>query len=104
MMLKHLKNPARLRKWFSCMVCLFHHQHMKTNCCIYRWRMEPLINQANDYMNRKQWLLQWIIGRLKKVRNWRNINAYDKWMVLELGDRYSSAPDNTVPPPAVQAR
>ncbi|WP_338789594.1 tail fiber assembly protein [Escherichia coli] len=63
-----------------------------------------LINQANEYMNSKQWPGKAAIGRLKDDE----LAQYNLWLdyldALELVDT-SSAPDIEWPtPPAVQAR
>lgn len=63
-----------------------------------------LINQANEYMNSKQWPGKAAIGRLKG----EELAQYNLWLdyldALELVDT-SSAPDIEWPtPPAVQAR
>ena len=65
---------------------------------------QQLINQANDYMNSKQWPGKAAIGRLKG----EELAQYNLWLdyldALELVDT-SSAPDIEWPtPPAVQAR
>ncbi|EEQ6458934.1 tail fiber assembly protein, partial [Escherichia coli] len=63
-----------------------------------------LINQANEYMNSKQWPGKAAIGRLKGDE----LTQYNLWLdyldALELVDT-SGAPDIEWPtPPAVQAR
>ncbi|HCS1386422.1 TPA: tail fiber assembly protein, partial [Shigella flexneri] len=63
-----------------------------------------LLNQANEYMNSKQWPGKAAIGRLKG----EELAQYNLWLdyldALELIDT-SSAPDIEWPtPPAVQAR
>ncbi len=63
-----------------------------------------LLNQANEYMNSKQWPGKAAIGRLKD----EELAQYNLWLdyldALELIDT-SSAPDIEWPtPPAVQAR
>ncbi|EFR17832.1 tail fiber assembly protein, partial [Escherichia coli] len=65
---------------------------------------QQLINQANDYMNSKQWPGKAAIGRLKG----EELAQYNLWLdyldALELVDT-SGAPDIEWPtPPAVQAR
>ncbi len=65
---------------------------------------QRLINQANEYMNSKQWPGKAAIGRLKG----EELAQYNLWLdyldALELVDT-SSAPDIEWPtPPAVQAR
>ncbi|MHA5280092.1 tail fiber assembly protein [Escherichia coli] len=65
---------------------------------------QQLINQANDYMNSKQWPGKAAIGRLKGDE----LAQYNLWLdyldALELVDT-SGAPDIEWPtPPAVQAR
>ena len=65
---------------------------------------QQLINQINEYINRKQWLGKAAIGRLKG----EELAQYNLWLdylnALELVDT-SSAPDIEWPtPPAVQAR
>ena len=65
---------------------------------------QQLINQANEYMNSKQWPGKAAIGRLKG----EELAQYNLWLdyldALELVDT-SSAPDIEWPtPPAVQAR
>lgn len=67
-------------------------------------KKQQLINQANDYMNSKQWAGKAAIGRLKG----EELAQYNLWLdyldALELVDT-SSAPDIEWPtPPAVQAR
>ncbi|EFH9682932.1 tail fiber assembly protein [Escherichia coli] len=67
-------------------------------------KKQQLINQANDYMNSRQWVGKAAIGRLKG----EELAQYNLWLdyldALELGDT-SSAPDIEWPtPPAVQAR
>ncbi|HBB1426091.1 tail fiber assembly protein [Escherichia coli] len=65
---------------------------------------QRLVNQANEYMNSKQWPGKAAIGRLKG----EELAQYNLWLdyldALELVDT-SSAPDIEWPtPPAVQAR
>ena len=65
---------------------------------------QQLINQANNYMNSKQWPGKAAIGRLKG----EELAQYNLWLdyldALELVDT-SGAPDIEWPtPPAVQAR
>lgn len=65
---------------------------------------QQLINQANDYMNSKQWPGKAAIGRL----NGEELAQYNLWLdyldALEMVDT-SSAPDIEWPtPPSVQAR
>ncbi|EQQ32084.1 tail fiber assembly protein, partial [Escherichia coli] len=67
-------------------------------------KKQQLINQANDYMNSRQWVGKAAIGRLKG----EELAQYNLWLdyldALELVDT-SSAPDIEWPtPPAVQAR
>ena len=67
-------------------------------------KKQQLINQANDYMNSRQWAGKAAIGRLKG----EELAQYNLWLdyldALELVDT-SSAPDIEWPtPPAVQAR
>ncbi|WP_174715454.1 tail fiber assembly protein [Escherichia coli] len=67
-------------------------------------KKQQLINQANDYMNSRQWVGKAAIGRLKG----EGLAQYNLWLdyldALELVDT-SSAPDIEWPtPPAVQAR
>ena len=67
-------------------------------------KKQQLINQANDYMNSRQWVGKAAIGRLKG----EELVQYNLWLdyldALELVDT-SSAPDIEWPtPPAVQAR
>ena len=67
-------------------------------------KKQQLINQANDYMNSKQWPGKAAIGRLKG----EELAQYNLWLdyldALEVVDT-SSAPDIEWPtPPAVQAR
>ena len=67
-------------------------------------KKQQLINQANDYMNSRQWLGKAAIGRLKG----EELAQYNLWLdyldALELVDT-SGAPDIEWPtPPAVQAR
>ena len=67
-------------------------------------KKQQLINQANDYMNSRQWVGKAAIGRLKG----EELAQYNLWLdyldALELVDS-SSAPDIEWPtPPAVQAR
>ncbi len=67
-------------------------------------KKQQLINQANEYMNSKQWPGKAAIGRLKGDE----LAQYNLWLdyldALELVDT-SSAPDIEWPtPPAVQAR
>ncbi|HDP8063020.1 TPA: tail fiber assembly protein [Escherichia coli] len=67
-------------------------------------KKQQLINQANDYMNSKQWPGKAAIGRLKG----EELAQYNLWLdyldALELVDT-SGAPDIEWPtPPAVQAR
>ena len=67
-------------------------------------KKQQLINQANEYMNSKQWPGKAAIGRLKG----EELAQYNLWLdyldALELVDT-SSAPDIEWPtPPAVQAR
>lgn len=67
-------------------------------------KKQQLINQANDYMNSRQWVGKAAIGRLKG----EELAQYNLWLdyldALELVD-ISSAPDIEWPtPPAVQAR
>ncbi|HDP7078193.1 tail fiber assembly protein [Escherichia coli] len=66
--------------------------------------LEYLVDQANEYMNSKQWPGKAAIGRLKG----EELAQYNLWLdyldALELVDT-SSAPDIEWPtPPAVQAR
>ncbi|EFO3674890.1 tail fiber assembly protein, partial [Escherichia coli] len=63
-----------------------------------------LLNQANEYMNSKQWPGKAAIGRLKS----EELAQYNSWLdyldALELVDT-TGAPDIEWPtPPAVQAR
>ncbi|WP_112872553.1 tail fiber assembly protein, partial [Escherichia coli] len=65
-------------------------------------KKQQLINQANDYMNSRQWVGKAAIGRLKG----EELAQYNLWLdyldALELVDT-SSAPDIEWPtPPAVQ--
>ncbi|MGL8098169.1 tail fiber assembly protein, partial [Salmonella sp. NW673] len=65
---------------------------------------QQLINQINEYINRKQWLGKAAIGRLKG----EELAQYNLWLdyldALELVDT-SGTPDIEWPtPPAVQAR
>ncbi|EPF4558227.1 tail fiber assembly protein [Escherichia coli] len=65
---------------------------------------QRLVNQANEYMNSKQWPGKAAIGRLKG----EELAQYNLWLdyldALEMVDT-SSAPDIEWPtPPAVQAR
>ncbi|EGJ1912526.1 TPA: tail fiber assembly protein [Escherichia coli] len=67
-------------------------------------KKQQLINQANEYINSKQWPGKASIGRLKG----EELAQYNLWLdyldALELVDT-SSAPDIEWPtPPAVQAR
>ena len=67
-------------------------------------KKQQLINQANDYMNSRQWVGKAAIGRLKG----EELAQYNLWLdyldALELVDT-SGAPDIEWPtPPAVQAR
>ncbi|HBD4877444.1 tail fiber assembly protein [Escherichia coli] len=67
-------------------------------------KKQQLINQANDYMNSRQWVGKASIGRLKG----EELAQYNLWLdyldALELVDT-SGAPDIEWPtPPAVQAR
>ena len=67
-------------------------------------KKQQLINQANDYMNSRQWVGKAAIGRLKG----EELAQYNLWLdyldALELVDT-SSAPDIEWPTPAgVQAR
>ncbi|EFN3864327.1 tail fiber assembly protein [Escherichia coli] len=67
-------------------------------------KKQQLINQANDYMNSRQWAGKAAIGRLKG----EELAQYNLWLdyldALELVDT-SGAPDIEWPtPPAVQAR
>ncbi|HBB1802198.1 TPA: tail fiber assembly protein [Escherichia coli] len=67
-------------------------------------KKQQLINQANEYINSKQWLGKASIGRLKG----EELAQYNLWLdyldALELVDT-SGAPDIEWPtPPAVQAR
>ncbi|EME5227045.1 tail fiber assembly protein [Escherichia coli] len=67
-------------------------------------KKQQLINQANEYINSKQWPGKAAIGRLKG----EELAQYNLWLdyldALELVDT-SSAPDIEWPtPPAVQAR
>ncbi|HAN9558311.1 tail fiber assembly protein [Escherichia coli] len=67
-------------------------------------KKQQLINQTNEYMNRRQWPGKAAVGRLKG----EELTQYNLWLdyldALELGD-ISSAPDIEWPtPPAVQAR
>ncbi|WP_112872552.1 tail fiber assembly protein [Escherichia coli] len=67
-------------------------------------KKQQLINQANDYMNSRQWVGKAAIGRLKG----EELAQYNLWLdyldALELVDT-SSAPDIEWPtPPAVQSR
>ena len=67
-------------------------------------KKQQLINQANDYMNSRQWVGKAAIGRQKG----EELAQYNLWLdyldALELVDT-SSAPDIEWPtPPAVQAR
>ncbi|HDP5022230.1 TPA: tail fiber assembly protein [Escherichia coli] len=67
-------------------------------------KKQQLINQANDYMNSRQWVGKAAIGRLKG----EELVQYNLWLdyldALELVDT-SGAPDIEWPtPPAVQAR
>ncbi|TSD64468.1 tail fiber assembly protein, partial [Staphylococcus aureus] len=67
-------------------------------------KRQLLINQANEYMNSKQWPGKAAIGRLKG----EELAQYNSWLdyldALELVDT-SSVPDIEWPtPPAVQAR
>ena len=67
-------------------------------------KKQQLINQANDYMNSRQWVGKAAIGRLKG----EELAQYNLWLdyldALELVDT-SSAPDIEWPtPPAVQAK
>ena len=67
-------------------------------------KKQQLINQANEYMNSRQWVGKAAIGRLKG----EELAQYNLWLdyldALELVDT-SGAPDIEWPtPPAVQAR
>ncbi|WP_033545607.1 tail fiber assembly protein [Escherichia coli] len=67
-------------------------------------KKQQLINQANDYMNSRQWVGKAAIGRLKG----EELAQYNLWLdyldALEMVDT-SSAPDIEWPtPPSVQAR
>ena len=67
-------------------------------------KKQQLINQANDYMNSRQWVGKAAIGRLKG----EELAQYNLWLdyldALELVDT-SGAPDiEWSTPPAVQAR
>ncbi|HDN1292408.1 TPA: tail fiber assembly protein [Escherichia coli] len=67
-------------------------------------KKQQLINQANDYMNSRQWVGKAAIGRLKGEELAQYNLLLDYLDALELVDT-SSAPDIEWPtPPAVQAR
>ncbi|MGR8078408.1 tail fiber assembly protein [Escherichia coli] len=66
-------------------------------------KKQQLINQANDYMNSRQWVGKAAIGRLKG----EELAQYNLWLdYLDATGAIdtSSAPDIECTPPAVQAR
>lgn len=97
------ENPYRWRKWFPAWSEIPPPTH-EEQIAAAELEKQQLINQANDYMNSKQWPGKAAIGRLKGDE----LAQYNLWLdyldALELVDT-SSVPDIEWPtPPAVQAR